>query len=182
LSGSSTIAKRYARAFFDIAAEENRYEEYYVELLKFSSIVEENADLKEFLSNPIFNNEDKKEVVKTILEKISLSGIAANFLNLLADKQRIGILPDVVRCYREFMDEALKKVRVNVKTAFTLSDELRSLISANLEKALGKTVDITVEQDPTLLGGVVIGVGDTLYDGSIKNQLNNMRNLLGEAR
>jgi F-type H+-transporting ATPase subunit delta len=108
--------------------------------------------------------------------------MTANFIRLLVDKNRIDILEDIVVCYRQLMDEALKKVRVNVKTAFTLSDELRSLISANLEKALGKTVDITVEQDPTLLGGVVIGVGDTLYDGSIKNQLNNMRNLLGEAR
>ncbi|HPX55085.1 MAG TPA: F0F1 ATP synthase subunit delta [Syntrophales bacterium] len=181
MSGSSTIAKRYARAFFDIAAEENRYEEYYVELLKFSSIVEENADLKEFLSNPIFNNEDKKEVVKTILEKISLSGIAANFLNLLADKQRIGILPDVVRCYREFMDEALKKVRVHVKTAFTLSSELSEGLMKGLEEMTGKQVEMTVEEDPSLLGGVVVKVGDTLYDGSIKSQLNNIRNLLGEG-
>jgi F-type H+-transporting ATPase subunit delta len=59
---------------------------------------------------------------------------------------------------------------------------LRSSIGSCLEKAIGKKVDMTVEEDPTLLGGVVIGVGDTLYDGSIKNQLNNMRNLLGEAR
>ncbi len=80
------------------------------------------------------------------------------------------------------MDETLKRVSVNVKTAFALSDELRSSISSCLEKAIGKKVDMTVEEDPTLLGGVVIGVGDTLYDGSIKNQLNNMRNLLGEAR
>jgi len=181
LSGSSTIAKRYARAFFDIAAEENRYEEYYGELLKFSSIVEENADLKEFLSNPVVNNDDKKDVVKTILEKVSLSGIAANFLSLLADKQRIGILPDVVRCYREFMDEALKKVRVHVKTAFTLSPELSEGLMKGLEKMTGKQVEMTVEEDPSLLGGVVVKVGDTLYDGSIKSQLNNIRNLLGEG-
>ncbi|NLN60107.1 MAG: ATP synthase F1 subunit delta, partial [Deltaproteobacteria bacterium] len=90
MNGSSTIAKRYARAFFDIAAEENRYEAYYEELMKFSSIVQESGDLQEFLANPIFDNDDKRAVVKTILEKISLSGIAANFLNLLADKQRIG--------------------------------------------------------------------------------------------
>jgi len=60
--------------------------------------------------------------------------------------------------YRQMMDEALKKVRVNVKTAFALSDEMRSLISASLEKSLGKKVDMTVEEDTTLLGGVVIGV------------------------
>lgn len=180
MSGSSTIAKRYARAFFDIAAEENRYEAYYGELLKFSSIVEESGDLKEFLSNPIFNNDDKKAVVKTILEKISLSGIAASFLSLLADKQRIDILPDIVRCYRGLMDEALKKVRVQVKTAFALSPELSGGLAKSLETMTGKEVEMTVEEDPSLLGGVVVKVGDTLYDGSIKSQLNNIRNLLGE--
>ncbi len=180
MSGSSTIAKRYARAFFDIAAEENRYEEYYGELLKFSSIVEESGDLKDFLDNPIFDNDDKKAVVKTVLDKISLSGIAANFLNLLADKQRINALPEIVQCYREMMDEALKKVRVQVKTAFPLSVELSDGLAKSLENLTGKQVEMTIEEDPSLLGGVVVKVGDTLYDGSIKSQLNKIRNLLGE--
>ncbi len=180
MSGSSTIAKRYARAFFDIAAEENRYEEYYGELLKFSSIVEKSDDLKDFLDNPIFDHDDKKAVVKTILDKISLSGIAANFLNLLADKQRINALPEIVQCYREMMDEALKKVRVQVKTAFPLSVELSDGLAESLERLTGKQVEMTIEEDPSLLGGVVVKVGDTLYDGSIKSQLNNIRNLLGE--
>jgi len=180
LSGSNTIAKRYARAFFDIAAEENRYEEYYGELLKFSSIIEESGDLKDFLANPIFDNDDKKAVVKILLEKVSLSGIAANFLNLLADKQRINALPEIVQCYREMMDEALKKVRVQVKTAFPLSAELSGGLAKSLEALTGKQVEMTIEEDSSLLGGVVVKVGDTLYDGSIKSQLNNIRNLLGE--
>ena len=178
----SNISKRYARAFFDIAKEENQIEPYYKELDQFTSLISGNESLKDFLANPVFEQAVKKGVVDNLIAKLKLSGMTVNFIRLLVDKKRIDILEDIVVCYRQLMDEALKKVRVNVKTAFTLSDELRSLISANLEKALGKTVDITVEQDPTLLGGVVIGVGDTLYDGSIKNQLNNMRNLLGEAR
>jgi F-type H+-transporting ATPase subunit delta len=80
------------------------------------------------------------------------------------------------------MDEALKKVRVNVKTAFPLSEGMQEYIIDSLEKLTGRKVEMVVEKDPALLGGIVIGVGDTLYDGSIKNQLNNMRNLLGEAR
>jgi F-type H+-transporting ATPase subunit delta len=73
-------------------------------------------------------------------------------------------------------------VGVNIKTAFPLSREMQDFISVNLEKVTGRKVEVTVENDTGLLGGIVIGVGDTLYDGSIKNQLNNMRNLLGEAR
>ena len=103
-------------------------------------------------------------------------------IKLLVDKQRIGVLPDIEICYRQMMDEALKKVRVNLKTAFPLSAGIQAYISSNLEKLTGRQVEMTVEKDPALLGGIVIGVGDTIYDGSIKNQLNNMRNLLGEAR
>jgi len=121
-------------------------------------------------------------VVENIIRKLNLSDMTASFLKLLVDKKRIGVLSDIVVCYRQLMDETLKKVRVNVRTAFPLSDELKSTIISSLEKAMGKKVDMAIEEDASLIGGVVIGVGDTLYDCSIKNQLNNMRNLLGEAR
>ena len=178
----SNISKRYARAFFEIATEEKQIEPYYNELNQFASIVSQNKSLSDFLANPVFEQASKKGVVDSIIAKLKLSGMTVNFLRLLVDKKRIDIVNDIVICYRQLMDETLKKVSVNVKTAFALSDELRSSINSGLEKAMGKTVEMTVEEDPTLLGGVVISVGDTLYDGSIKNQLNNMRNLLGEAR
>ena len=178
----SNISKRYARAFFEIANEKKQIEPYYNELNQFASVISQNKSLKDFLANPVFEQASKKGVVDNIISKLKLSGMTVSFLRLLVDKKRIDILEDIVICYRHLMDETLKKVRVNVKTAFALSDELKSFISSNLEKTLGKKVDMTVEEDTTLLGGVVIGVGDTLYDGSIKSQLNNMRNLLGEAR
>ncbi len=178
----SNISKRYARAFFDIAVEEKQLEKYYGELKQFSSIISENKDLGGFLANPIFEQESKKKVMEQVISKISLSPLTANFLKLLIDKKRIDVLPDIETCYRQLMDETLKKVRVTVKTAFPLTGQMQEYITANLKKMTGKDVEVTIEDDKSLLAGIVIGVGDTLYDGSIKNQLNNMRNLLGEAR
>ena len=177
----SGIAKRYAKAFFEVAGEENNYEKYYSELGSFSSIIEENEGLRDFLANPVFDQEAKKAVVEEILEKIDISDMTANFLKLLVDKRRIGILSDVECCYREFMDDILKKVRANVKTAYPLSAELSEDIKGSLEGLTGREVDMTVEKDPTLLGGIVVRIGDTIYDGSIKTQLNNIENLLGEG-
>lgn len=177
---SSTIAKRYARAFFEIAGEEKRYEEYYRELGRFSAVFRENKSLEEFLANPIFAQPDKKAVVESVLEKIRISPLTANFLKLLADKHRIEILPDIERCYRELMDNALKKARVTVKTAFPLSGELSRRLQSGLEELTGREVEMTVLEEPSLIGGIVVRVGDTLYDGSIRAQLNNIRNLLGE--
>ncbi|MDQ5986065.1 MAG: ATP synthase subunit delta [Syntrophus sp. SKADARSKE-3] len=176
----STIAKRYARAFFEIAVEEKQLENYYRELSGFSSIVEGNEDLRGFLANPIFDQMEKKSVVESIMAKTNISGVTANFLKLLADKQRIVILADIVESYREMMDEALKTVRVSVKTAFALSPELEKGLHDGLEAQTGKQVQMTVTEDQSLLGGIVVSVGDTLYDNSIKTQLNNIRNLLGE--
>ena len=178
----SNISKRYARAFFEIATEEKQLERYYNEINQFASIIAQNKALGEFLANPVFEQESKKNVVENIIGRLKLSGMTVNFLKLLVDKRRIDVLPDIVFFYRQLMDESLKKVRVNLKTAFPLSSEMQDYITSNLEKVTGRKVEVSVEKDPGLLGGIVIGVGDTLYDGSIKNQLNNMRNLLGEAR
>ena len=178
----SNISKRYARAFFEIAAEEKQLERYYNEINQFTSIIAQNKALGEFLANPVFEQESKKNVVENIIGRLKLSGMTVNFLKLLVDKRRIDVLPDIVFFYRQLMDESLKKVRVNLKTAFPLSSKMQNYITSNLEKVTGRKVEVSVEKDPGLLGGIVIGVGDTLYDGSIRNQLNNMRNLLGEAR
>lgn len=178
----SNISKRYARAFFEIAAQQKKIEQFYSELSKFSSIVAQNKALEDFLANPIIEQENKKAVVEKIISKLAFSNMTVNFLKLLVDKKRIDALPDIELCYRQLMDEALKKVRINVKTAFPLSDTMKNYITTNMEKVTGRRAEITVETNPELLGGVIINVGDTLYDGSVKSQLNNMRNLLGEAR
>jgi F-type H+-transporting ATPase subunit delta len=178
----SNISKRYARAFFEIATEEKHLESYFNELNQFASIIAQNKALSDFMANPVFDQASKKGVVKSIIGKLQLSTITISFLNLLVDKKRIDVLHDIVICYSQLMDDVLKKVRVNIKTAFPLSSNMQDYISSNLEKLTGKKVEVFIENDPGLLGGIVLGVGDTLYDGSIKNQLNNMRNLLGEAR
>jgi F-type H+-transporting ATPase subunit delta len=177
---SSNIAKRYARAFFEIAGSERRYEEFYHELGCFSAVLKENKSLSEFLSNPIFAQPDKKTVVESVLGKMDISPLTVNFLKLLVDKRRIGIISEIEGCYRELMDGALKKVRVTVKTAFPLSGDLSGRLKKGLEGLTGKKVEMTVLEEPSLLGGIVVRVGDTLYDGSIRAQLNNIRNLLGE--
>lgn len=179
MTGSS-IAKRYAKAFFEIAAEDRQFEEYYRELQSFAEVVEGNENLKEFLANPIFDQREKRDVVDAILQKMGMKGISASFIRLLADKRRIGVLSDVVACYRELMDAILKKQRVQVATAFPLSDELLQRLKDGLTQLTGKQVEMTIEHDASLLAGVVVRVGDTRYDGSIKTQLNNIRNLLGE--
>jgi F-type H+-transporting ATPase subunit delta len=176
----SEIAKRYSRAFFAIAKEESKYEEYYSELKSFSSVLEQNANLKDFLNNPMFAQSDKVAVVMEVLKKIDVSPITENFVKLLVDKRRIDVLHEIENYYQYYMDEVLNTVRIEVKSAYKLSDELSEKIKARMEEITGKKVEMEIERDTSLLGGVVVKVGDTLYDGSVKTQLNNIRELLRE--
>lgn len=177
---SSNIAGRYARAFFEIAKQERRYEDYSRELGLFSAVLRENKNLTEFLANPLFTRPEKRAVVEAILQKAGISELTANFLKLLVDKRRIGIISDIESRYRKLMDEALNKVRVAVRTAFPLTGELAAQLQEGLERLTGKQVEMTVDVDASLLGGVVVRIGDTLYDGSIRTQLNKIKDLLGE--
>jgi len=176
----SDIAKRYARALFDIAQEENAIEAIYSELKGFSSLLAGSADLTDFFANPVFDSADKAAVMGEIIKEIKVSVTTSNFLKLLVDKRRINAIGQIEECYRRYMDEVLNKVRVEVKTAFPLSNELSERIKKQMEGLTGKNVDMVINEDPSLLGGVVIGVGDTLYDGSIRAQLNSIRELIKE--
>lgn len=177
---TSNVSKRYARAFFDVAGEEKQYEKYHHELRRFASVVSENRNLKDFLLNPIFEEADKRNVLDKILEKLDLSLPTANFFRLLLEKGRIGNIAEIEENYRKLMDEAIGIARVQVKTAFALTPELSGSLKQGIESFTGKKVEMEVEEDGSLLGGIVVRVGDRVYDGSVKAQLNNMMKLLGE--
>lgn len=177
---TSNVAGRYAAAFFSVAAEEKKYEEYYQELKHFTDIIDVNSNLREFLANPVFDRNDKEEVVEKILGQIDLSPLTANFVRLLVMKGRIAGIAGIEKHYRQLMDEAIGLARATVKTAFPLTPELAEQLKQSLESMTGRNVEMMVEEDPSLLGGVVVRVGDKLYDGSIKIQLEKMMKLLGE--
>ena len=179
---TSEIAKRYAQALFDIAAEENKYEEYYRELKQFSAVLKDNESLNEFFANPVFDRDEKKAVLEEILVKTAMTSITSNFLKLLVSKGRIGHIEEIKDCFEELMDGVLKKVRVLVKSAFPVNDDLKSSLRRKLEELTKKDVEMIIEEDRSLIGGIVVKIGDTLYDGSIKSQLNTIRELLREEK
>jgi F-type H+-transporting ATPase subunit delta len=176
----SSIARRYARAFFRIAGEEARHEACQGELDRISALLKDNRNLDDFLANPLFDQTDKQAVMETLLKKAGVSALTANFIKLLVDKRRIGILSAIEASYRDLVDEALQKTRVTVRTAFPLTGELADSLRKGLAELTGREVEMTVLEDPSLLGGISVRIGNTLYDGSIRTQLDNIRNRLGE--
>lgn len=177
---TSNVSIRYAKAFFAVASEEKRYEDCYRELALFTAVMDDNHNLKELLVNPVFDKDDKLKVVDQVLCRLDLSLLTANFIRLLVRKCRIASIMDIAEDYRRLMDEAMGISRVQVKTAFALTAALASNLQQGIESLTGKKVEMQIEEDRSLLGGVVVRIGDMLYDGSVKVQLNTMMRLLGE--
>lgn len=176
----SEIAKRYAKALFEIAREDGTIERVYEELRQYAAMVKDSDDATRFFANPVFDRVDKKAVLHKIIAKTRASTIMANFLYVLGDKMRIGLLSQIEGWYRHFLDIELNRIQVSIKTAFPLSPELSRRIGDRFREITGKTVTMSMEEDPSLIGGIVVRVGDTLYDGSISARLNGIREFIRE--
>ena len=164
------LARKYGTAIFEIANEDNKLEEYGRELADVSQALFAQAELKDFLTNPQIQPEDKKQVLLRLL-KDQVSPMMMNFLLLLVDKRRIVLLEAINDCYQELSNKAQGIIVADVITAYELKAELRSRLSSKLESVTGKKVQLRTHQDQSIIGGVVVKIGDTRIDGSVIGRL-----------
>ena len=172
-----TIARRYAKALLAIGQEDGNFEKYGEELADFDQAMNQ-AGLAEALGNPIYPMANRSRILDQILEKMALSGIVNNFLKLLMDKGRIQLVGPITAYYQRLVDEFNNTERATVTTAFPLSDEIQEQVRRSLEGLTGKTILIESRQDPEIIGGIVAQVGDLTLDGSVKTQLQNLKESL----
>jgi len=167
------IARRYATALFKVGMEDNKVEEYGKELKEITDFLEANKDLKSYLITPLFEKSLRKQVLETILEKANLSEIMKRFLTLLFDKKRLLYLKDIFNYYATLLDEYKGICRAELISAVSLTDDILEAIRTKLKEVTGKKeVVLEIKEDPQLIGGVVTKIGDMVYDGSIRRQLN----------
>ncbi len=176
LSGS--LARRYARAIMSIGLEQKNFEALGREIGTLGHAVADSAELREILTNPGFSREDRQKVLEALLRRVVASKTTRNFAMLLLDRDRLGVLPDIARELLVMIDEKAGRVKAVVTSAQVLNPMQLAQLKTALEKLSGKTVIIEKKQDPSLLGGVVAQVGDVVYDGSLRTQLDQMRDTL----
>ena len=164
------LARKYGTAIFEIANEDNKLEEYGRELADVSQALFAQEELKDFLTNPQIQPEDKKQVLLRLL-KDQVSPMMMNFLLLLVDKRRIVLLEAINDCYQELSNKAQGIIVADVTTAYELKAELRSRLSSKLESVTGKKIQLLTHQDRSIIGGVVVKIGDTRIDGSVIGRL-----------
>ncbi|MDE2996701.1 MAG: ATP synthase F1 subunit delta [Bacteroidota bacterium] len=172
-----TIARRYAQALNEQAAQAGVLDQVDVDIQLIRDALADSRELRDFFGSPIISREKKAVVVKELFGD-RLQQITLTFLSLLVEKRREDVFPAVVTSYRELRDTELGIIAVTVRTAHELSDEDKEALMQAMKSLTGKEVRLETRVDTSILGGVVIRVGDTVYDGSISNQLATLRERL----
>jgi len=175
---AGSIPRRYARALLDLGSDQGNYEALGREVGAFAAAMKTSPDLVDALTNPVFGRAQRRKVIDAILGRTGASPTTKNFFYLLLDRERLVFVPDIARELDAMIDEKAGRVHAEVTSAQPLSPAHEQQLKTSLERLSGKTVLMTKKHDPALLGGVVAQLGDVVYDGSLKNQLQRLREQL----
>ena len=176
------LARRYARSVIDLAQEAGILKEVGEDLERISALFAESPQLGNVFADPTIAPEAKEKVLAEVLEKGGVQDLTMKFIHVVLRKGRILGIGAIARSYRDLMDQLENRVRARVVSAAQLSDKEKSSIKDALSKISGKEVTLEVEVDESLLGGVVAYMGSQVYDGSIKNQLTQIKDNLSKGR
>ena len=172
---SRTSANRYARALFDVARVEADPTVVEQELAAVTGLFRDHADLWKVMTNPAVPVTSKRAIIDTLLPKMALTPVMAKTLALLAHRDRIALLPEILEAYRVRLMDFMNVVRASVTSAVALPADRVAALEASLGMLTGRKVLMTTATDATLMGGVVTRIGSAVYDGSVKRQLEKMR-------
>jgi F-type H+-transporting ATPase subunit delta len=173
-----TVSRRYAKALLSLGKEDGNYKEYGEGLQGFSHLLEREPELKDALLNPVYGREERKQLLRRVIDMLQMPPVLGNFLKLLFDKYRLAALPGISQVYQQFIDEVEKISRAQVKTAIYLEADVQERLRQSLEKLTGTKVVMEVEEDPSIMGGIVARVGDLVLDGSVRTQIDSLRESL----
>jgi F-type H+-transporting ATPase subunit delta len=177
---SGSLARRYARAIQEIGSAQGNLDRIGADLRTLAKAMHDSPELITLLTNPAIRRADRRRVVDALLQRIAAQPHTANLIYLLLDHERMATLPAISRELDAMIEAKAGRAAAEIVSAKPLDPSQLSQITAALEKLSGKHITITKREDPELLGGVVAKVGDTVYDGSLRTQLKNMRDELAK--
>ena len=176
---SRAAARRYARALFDVSrAERIDVERVSGELSGAAALLTGNEALHRVLVNPAIPAARKRGVIEQLLALSPVTPVLAKLLLLLAERDRLGLVPELVEAYRARLMEHQQVVRAEVTTAAALPADRVTALQEGLARLTGREVQLDVRVDPSIVGGAIARVGSTVYDGSVTTQLEKIKEQL----
>lgn len=167
------IAEVYGRALFDVAKEHDKLDLIREQLGQFADALQDNRDLAIFFFSPYFSTPEKKEGLAKAVEAADQTLI--NFLELLIEKHRMPAIFRIRRYFDQLWERENKVLPVQISTATSLDDAIVKQIGDRIAKDTGQRIELTADVNPDILGGIVLRVGNSILDASIRNRLDNLR-------
>jgi F-type H+-transporting ATPase subunit delta len=169
------LAERYAGALVDVALENKEAELVKQELAAFAAMVRESDELHAFLSNPTITRAIKHAAIEQLVARMGASRTLRNYLFVIVDQRRAGMLIEIEQAFSALLDARQGITQVTVTSAADLTGGERAELDAALAKLTGRKVQAQCKTDSALIGGVVVRIGSTIYDGSVRAQLDRLR-------
>ncbi|AMK09844.1 MAG: ATP synthase F1 subunit delta [Pseudodesulfovibrio sp.] len=169
----NVVSRRYAKALFAVGAAKGEAEQakYGEQLVAIAASIEAAPEATAFFKNPAFSAEEKKAVLNQLVEKASVEPMVKNFCDLLADRGRVEMLSAIASDYKAMIDAVSGVITGELITVSELNEDRKSAIKAKLEAQAGKKLELAFGTDESILGGIVLKVGDKVMDASLKAQL-----------
>jgi F-type H+-transporting ATPase subunit delta len=177
---SRAAATRYARALFDVVRNGNP-EGAGDEVNAFAALIAGHPDLQRTLTSPAVPASAKAKVVDALLRQQPLSQPVTRLLLMLAERDRLALVPDIVEAYRQRLLDHQQVVQAQVTTAVPLPVDRTAALEQSLAQATGKRVIVSTQVDPSIIGGIVARIGSRVYDGSVINHLARVKAQLVDA-
>jgi F-type H+-transporting ATPase subunit delta len=175
---NGALAQRYAAALADVALEQISAEGAERDLAAFTDVFFSAVDLKNALESPAVSEEAKQNIITKIAAKMELGDPVRNFVRLIVTHRRTEMLREIQRAFHVELNARLGIAEAEVTTAAELSGQEKKDLTEALERRTGKKIEARFAQDKALLGGAVVRVGSTVYDGSVREQLTRLRERL----
>lgn len=178
----TTVARRYAEALADVALARNKVEEIDAEVRAFADMLRDSPELHQVFASPVLSQEHKKRVLDAVIERARPGQMTANLLRTMLAHHRLHILGEVYAEFRHRINESRGVVVADVTTAAPLGTEEQARMRERLAEMTGRQVNLQFATDPSLIGGVVTRIGSVVYDGSIRTQLQEIKQRLKEGQ
>jgi F-type H+-transporting ATPase subunit delta len=177
------MAGRYAHALFELALEAKATDAVKSDLETFDAMLAESGDLTRLVRSPVFGVDEQLKALSAILDKAGISGLAANFLRVIATNRRLFAVRDMIRAYRALVARHKGEVHAQVTVAEPLNANNVDALKGALKNVTGgKDIDLDVKIDPAIIGGLIVKVGSRMVDSSLRTKLNAIKFAMKEAR
>jgi F-type H+-transporting ATPase subunit delta len=173
------LAQVYARSLFQVALEQGKLDELREQLAQFADALDENRQLAVFFFSPYFSSTEKRDALDTLL--VGADETFVNFLALLIENHRMPVIFRIRHEYERLWDEENKTLPVEITSAIALDEQTTESLGRTIGERAGRKVTLAARVDPDILGGIIIRVGNSILDASIRNRLEQLRRHVAQA-